>query len=217
MLSGQRLDDFLRERILDPLGMVDTGFTVADENVERFAACYRPGQACELLLVVEDRPDASSRYTQPRTYLSGAGGMVSTTTDYMRFCKMLANGGTLDGRHVIGPRTLAYMACNHLPGGHDLAHMSPASAGETSRAGVGFGLGFACVLDPTVLGVLSVPGEYYRGRGRLHGVLDHPRRGPRRGVHDPGASLLHLSDSPRVARDYLRLDHRLGEEGRNKY
>src|SRR5215467_10832474 len=68
--------------------MVDTGFTVADEDVERFAACYRPGTAGEPLLVVEDRPDASSRYTQPRTYLYGAGGMVSTASDYMRFCKM---------------------------------------------------------------------------------------------------------------------------------
>jgi CubicO group peptidase (beta-lactamase class C family) len=163
VLSGQRLDAFLRERILGPLGMVDTGFSVADEDVERFAACYRPGTADEPLLVVEDRPDASSRYTRPRTYLSGAGGMVSTASDYMRFCKMLANGGELDDRRVIGPRTLAYMTCNHLPGGCDLAQMSPASAGETSRAGVGFGLGFACVLDPTVLGGLSVPGEYYWG------------------------------------------------------
>ena len=163
VLSGQRLDDFLRERLLGPLGMVDTGFAVLDEDIERFAACYRPGTAGEPLLVVEDRPDASSRYTQPRTYLSGAGGMVSTASDYMRFCKMLANGGELDGQRVLGPRTLAFMALNHLPGGRDLAQMSPGSAGETSRAGVGFGLGFARVLDPTVLGGLSAPGEYYWG------------------------------------------------------
>ena len=117
VLSGQRLDDFLRERLLGPLGMVDTGFAVLDEDIERFAACYRPGTAGEPLLVVEDRPDASSRYTQPRTYLSGAGGMVSTASDYMRFCKMLANGGELDGQRVLGPRTLAFMALNHLPGG----------------------------------------------------------------------------------------------------
>jgi CubicO group peptidase (beta-lactamase class C family) len=74
------------------------------------------GTPGEPLLVVEDRSDASSRYTRPRTYLSGAGGMASTASDYMRFCKMLATGGELDGRRVIGPRTLAYMACNHLPG-----------------------------------------------------------------------------------------------------
>src|SRR2546425_2200347 len=109
--------------------MVDTGFAVAEDDVERFAACYRPGTVGEPRLVVEDRPDASSRYTQPRTYLSGAGGMVSTASDSMRFCTMLTNGGALDGRRIIGPRTLAYMACNHLPGGRDLAQMSPASAG----------------------------------------------------------------------------------------
>ena len=163
VLSGQRLDVFLRERLLDPLGMGDTGFAVPAEDVARFAACYRPGQAGEPRLVVEDRPDASSRYTQPRTYLSGAGGMVSTASDYMRFCTMLVNGGVLDGQRILGPRTVAFMALNHLPGGCDLAQMSPASAGETSRAGVGFGLGFARVLDPTVLGGLSIPGEYYWG------------------------------------------------------
>src|SRR5262249_46707591 len=163
VLSGQRLDAFLRQRILEPLGMVDTGFAVPDEDVTRFAACYRPGTAGEPLLVVEDRPDASSRYTQPRTYLSGARGMVSTASDYMRFCKMLANRGEPGGRRGPGPGTLAFVACIHLRGGGDRAERRPASAGETSREGVGFGLGFARVLDPTVLGGLSVPGEYYWG------------------------------------------------------
>src|SRR5262247_548298 len=101
VLSGQRLDAFLRERLLDPLGMVDTGFAVADADVERFAACYRPGKAGEPLMVVADRPDASRRSTQPRTYLSGAGGMVSTASDAMRFGQMLANGGELDRRRVL--------------------------------------------------------------------------------------------------------------------
>ena len=131
--------------------------------------------------------------------------------DYMRFCKMLANGGALDGRRVIGPRTLAYMACNHLPGGHDLAQMSPASAGETSRAGVGFGLGFACVLDPTVLGGLSVPGEYYWGGAASTAFWITP-------AEDLAVVFMTQvrpsSTYPirRELRDYLRLDHRLGEE-----
>ena len=163
VLSGQRLDDFLRQRVLEPLGMVDTGFYVPAEDVERFAANYRPGNAGEPLLVTEDRPDASSRYTKPRTYLSGAGGMVSTASDYMRFCKMLANGGELDGARILGPRTLEFMTLNHLGGGRDLSQMSNGSAGETSREGVGFGLGFARVLDAAVLGGLSMPGEYYWG------------------------------------------------------
>jgi CubicO group peptidase (beta-lactamase class C family) len=163
VLSGKRLDDFLHERVLGPLGMSDTGFHVPAEDVERFAACYRPGKDGESLLVVEDHPDESSRYTKPRTYLSGAGGLVSTASDYMRFCKMLANGGELDGLRVIGKRTLEFMTLNHLPGGRDLSQMSNGSAGETSREGVGFGLGFARVLDPAMLGGLSVPGEYYWG------------------------------------------------------
>ncbi|HEY7466295.1 MAG TPA: serine hydrolase domain-containing protein [Dehalococcoidia bacterium] len=163
VLSGRRLDDFLRERVLGPLGMVDSGFSVPADDVERFAACYRPGKDGEPLLVVEDRPDDSSRYTSPRTYLSGAGGMVSTASDYMRFCKMLASGGELDGRRVIGTRTLEFMALNHLPGGRDLSQMGSESAGETSKEGVGFGLGFARVLNPAALGGLSVEGEYYWG------------------------------------------------------
>jgi CubicO group peptidase (beta-lactamase class C family) len=164
VFTGQSLDEFLGEQILKPLGMVDTGFSVPADDVERFAACYRPGTHGEPLLVVEDRPDDSSRYTRPRTYFSGAGGMVSTASDYMRFCKMLANGGELEGQRIIGPRTLQFMAMNHLPGGRDLAQMSGSeSAGETSREGVGFGLGFASVLDPTKLGSLSIPGEYYWG------------------------------------------------------
>src|SRR5262249_33681111 len=81
--GAQRLDAFLRARTRAPLGGGDPGFAARAEEVERFAACYGPGQAGEPLLVVEDRPDASSRYTQPRTYLSGAGGMVSTAPDYM--------------------------------------------------------------------------------------------------------------------------------------
>jgi CubicO group peptidase (beta-lactamase class C family) len=80
----------------------------------------------------------------------------------MRFCKMLANGGELDGRRILGPRTLAYMATNHLPGGVDLDAMAQAGA-ETSRAGVGFGLGFAVLLDPTVSQTLGSIGEYYWG------------------------------------------------------
>jgi CubicO group peptidase (beta-lactamase class C family) len=163
VLSGQRLDDFLKERVLGPLGMVDTDFYVEGDDIERFAANYRPGEAGEPTLVTADRPDSSSIYCSPRTYLSGAGGLVSTASDYMRFCKMLANGGSLDGARIIGPRTLEFMTLNHLPGGKDLAHMGSDEAGETRRDGIGFGLGFAVLLDPATAGVIGTPGEYYWG------------------------------------------------------
>jgi CubicO group peptidase (beta-lactamase class C family) len=163
VLSGQRLDDFIRARILEPLNMVDTGFYVPEADVERFAANYRPGEPGGPRIVVSDRPDASSRYTKPRSYLSGAGGLVSTASDYTRFCKMLANRGEYAGERIIGSRTLEFMTQNHLPDGRDLAHMGSENAGESRRDGVGFGLGFAVLLDPAVAGAVGSPGEYYWG------------------------------------------------------
>jgi CubicO group peptidase (beta-lactamase class C family) len=163
VLSGERLDDCLRHRVLEPLGMVDTGFYVPPSDIERFAANYRPGEQGEPRIVTIDRPDASSMYTSPRTYLSGAGGLVSTASDYMRFCKMLVNGGELNGARIIGPRTLEFMTRNHLPGGRDLTQMGREEAGETASYGIGFGLGFAVLLNPAEAGVVGTPGEYYWG------------------------------------------------------
>ncbi len=163
VLSRQRLDDFLRARVLEPLGMDDTDFYVPEPELGRFAANYRPGEAGEPRTVLTDRPDASSRYGSPRSYLSGAGGLVSTASDYARFCKMLANRGEFEGERIIGARTLEFMTRNHLPGGRDLAQMGSESAGETRREGVGFGLGFAVLLDPSEAGLIGTPGEYYWG------------------------------------------------------
>ena len=162
VLSGQRLDDFLAERIFEPLSMDDTGFTVAAENVGRFAANYRFKEGDGARYELIDSP-AESNYVRPRTYLSAAGGLASTAADYMRFAKMLANGGELDGRRVIGPRTLGLMTQNHLPGGADLAAMNDAGPTETARDGIGFGLGFAVLLDPAKAQTLGTPGEYYWG------------------------------------------------------
>ena len=73
---------------------------------------------------------------------------------------MLAGGGELDGARILGTRTLQYMAMNHLPGGGDLTSLG-ARLGETTLHGIGFGLGFAVLLDPTVAQVLGTPGEFY--------------------------------------------------------
>jgi len=162
VLGGMPLDRFLDERIFRPLGMADTGFQVPAAKLDRFAANYRPGTADEPSYVMIDRPDASSLYARPRTYFSGAGGLVSTAADYMRFCKMLGNGGELDGARVLGTRTLQYMALNHFPGGRDLTAMG-ARLGETTLHGIGFGLGFAVLLDPTVAQVIGTPAEFYWG------------------------------------------------------
>ncbi len=163
VISGVPFDRFLQERVLAPLGMEDTAFSVADSKLDRFAALYAP--------VAKPAP-GTSRYRnvddpqlsgyRSRTYISGAGGIVSTAADYYRFCRMLLNRGELDGVRILGPRTLELMTLNHLPGGKDLASVGQL-AGETSREGIGFGLGFAMLLDPAVAQITGTPGEYYWG------------------------------------------------------
>jgi|TARA_Y100000310_G_scaffold284166_1_gene306772 CubicO group peptidase (beta-lactamase class C family) len=162
VISGQPFDQYLKERIFDPLDMPDTGFQVPADQLHRFAACYRRGREDESSYVLSD-PPADSIYLKPRTYFSGTGGLVSTAHDYMNFCKMLCNGGELEGERIVGSRTLEYMATNHLPDNCDLAAMGQPRFTETTMEGIGFGLGFAVLLDPTVAQVIGTPGEYYWG------------------------------------------------------
>ena len=160
VLTGLPFERYLEEQILGPLGMVDTSFSVAESKVDRFAANYAPRAGTPRYRLVDD--PLSSPYTRPRTYFSGSGGLVSTAADYLRFCRMLSNGGHLDGVRIIGPRTLRLMTINHLPGGKDLATMAQ-TAGETAREGVGFGLGFAVLIDQAVAQIIGTPGEFYWG------------------------------------------------------
>lgn len=158
VIGGQPLDEYLRSRIFDPLGMTDTGFSVPEASISRFAATYGYDDGGFKLT---DDPRTSA-YTRPRTFLSGVAGLVSTAGDYLRFTRMLAGGGSLDGVRIIGPRTLRFMTTNHLPGGQDLAAFAD-FGGETKRAGQGFGLGFGVLLDPVVAQTIGTPGEYFWG------------------------------------------------------
>ena len=159
-ISGQRFDEYLQEQIFDPLGMVDTGFDVPPEKIDRFAANYERGPDKRLRLM--DDP-ATSHYAEPQTFFSGGGGLVSTAHDYHRFCQMLLNGGELDGARLLGPKTIELMTMNHLPDGQDLSKRALGSFSETANDGVGFGLGFAMIVDiPRTQNVGSI-GEYYWG------------------------------------------------------
>jgi CubicO group peptidase (beta-lactamase class C family) len=160
VISGLPFDRYLEERVLGPLGMVDTSFNVPAAKVARFAALYQPHDGMPRYTLADD--PQGSPYTGQRTYFSGAGGLVSTAADYLRFCTMLANGGVLGDVRILGPRTLQLMTLNHLPGGQDLATMAQ-NAAETQREGQGFGLGFAVLLDQTVAQIIGTPGEYYWG------------------------------------------------------
>jgi CubicO group peptidase (beta-lactamase class C family) len=159
-LSGLPLDQFFIERIFEPLQMVDTGFTVRADQVDRLAACYAAIPGSPLFEV--DSP-ATSSYLTPASFLSGGGGLVSTAADYLRFALMLLNGGELDGRRVLGRKTVEYMTANHLPTGGDLASMGQRVFSETTYEGIGFGLGFSVMLDPVRAAVVGSVGEYAWG------------------------------------------------------
>ena len=159
VISGQPLDEYFREHIFEPLGMVDTAFEIAPEKEERLASCYTRDMSKQLVL--ED--DARDSAYKERSFLSGGGGLVSTIGDYYRFCAMLRNGGELNGHRILGPRTLEYMTRNHLPGGVDLSRIARGSFSETSYEGIGFGLGFARRVDSVQNANLGAEGEYHWG------------------------------------------------------
>ncbi len=131
-LSGEDLEAFLRRRILAPLGMDDTAFSVPAPELHRIAEAFAtdPVNGVPVSLIdVRQRP----------SFLSGGGGLVSTVHDYLRFARLLLAGGSLDGVRLLAPRTLAFMASDHL-GGLPLAR---SGASYLPGPGYGFGLGFS--------------------------------------------------------------------------
>ena len=156
VVSGQPLDRFFQERIFGPLGMTDTGFWV--ERGGRRRAWPRSTAPARSGRPVRN-DELGGRALRRPACLAGGGGLVSTAADYHRFTQMLLGGGELDGVRLLGTRTLAYMARNHLPGGADLESFGRRLFAETTFDGVGFGLGFAVLLDPVANKVLSTPGE----------------------------------------------------------
>jgi CubicO group peptidase (beta-lactamase class C family) len=159
-VSGLPLDRYFEERIFAPLRMRDTGFHVPADKADRLTDCFTLGPDGKR--VVYDRGEASV-WAQPPKLLSGGGGLVSTALDYHRFCRMLGNGGELDGARLLGRKTLELMTLNHLPGRSDLATMSRSMFSETQNAGIGFGLGFAVTQEPAKAMIPGSPGEHYWG------------------------------------------------------
>jgi CubicO group peptidase (beta-lactamase class C family) len=158
VVSGQSLDAYFAEHILGPLGMDETGWSVAEGDVDRLATLYMAGRDG----LVANRT-LGEHATRPPTLFAGGAGLVSTAGDYHRFTQMLLRRGELDGARLLGPRTVAYMTRNHLPGGVDLEAFGRPIFAESSYRGVGFGLGFSVVDDAPAGKVLTSPGEYAWG------------------------------------------------------
>lgn len=144
-IADQPFEQFLRQRILEPLGMADTDFLVPAAKAARFAACYAVTPEGKMRL--QDDPERSPYLRAPKM-VSGGGGLVSTIGDYLRFCRMLLAGGTLEGARILGPKTLELMTRNHLPDGKELPDLSVSLFSEAAYAGVGFGLGFSVTTQP---------------------------------------------------------------------
>ena len=140
--SGLSLEEFFRTRILEPLGMHDTGWWVPAGKSDRLAMLYVPHGGDSFAY-----EDLARHALKPPRVVDGGGGLQSTANDYNRFMTMLVRGGELDGVRILSQRTLELMTLNHLAGDADLEEMAIDSFSEAGYAGVGFGLGFSVVVD----------------------------------------------------------------------
>ncbi|HSZ07616.1 MAG TPA: serine hydrolase domain-containing protein [Steroidobacteraceae bacterium] len=150
-LSGMPFEEYLEKRIFKPLGMVDTGFYVPKEKLNRFAEFYTYDKDGKLQ-AVGVKEGLNHDFAAKPTLSSGGGGLVSTAADYMRFCQMLLNGGQLDGVRLLSPLTVELMHTNVLP--PNIPTLAP---------GAGFGLDFAVYTDPVAAGGYFGKGSYFWG------------------------------------------------------
>jgi CubicO group peptidase (beta-lactamase class C family) len=157
VVSGQSLADFFAQRIFAPLGMTDTGFSVADAERPRLTALYAhdPESATAV-----PYPGVDVVSAQRPKLLAGGHGLASTAADYHRFTQMLLRRGELDGVRLLAPRTVDLMTANHLPGNATLTEFGRPLLDLVVNEGYGFGLGLSPLVDPIAAKTLSVAGEY---------------------------------------------------------
>ena len=172
-LSGMSFGEFLRTRLFEPLGMHDTAFHVTPDKTERFTSCYQPEGGTGLKLQDDAR---ESTYAKPPLLESGGGGLVSTAHDYLRFCRMMLNGGTLDGVQILSPKTVALFSLNFLPEGKEVADLAfPGMFSEGGYAGVGFSLGCGVNVDVAKTRLPGTRGEYFWGGAAATAFWIDPR------------------------------------------
>jgi len=149
LVAGAKLGDVLRARIFEPLGMGDTDFFIPPAKLARQAKPMSPKVYANLGADPEPR-------TEPPKFESGGGGLLSTIGDYARFLAMLSGGGALDGERILGPRTIRFMASDHLGPNVDRSN-------EVLPPGHGFGLGFGVRLQPGLAPTPGNVGDYFWG------------------------------------------------------
>ena len=157
VISGKPFDRFLQDNIFDPLGMSDTSFFAPEEKLDRLATVYGAGKGG----IVPLHNSLVDRHARPHTLFSGGGGLVSTASDYMRFCQMLLNGGVFGDRRLLAPKTVEMMRSNHLA--DDLKPFAVGQSNASDTKGCGFGLGFRVVMDIAQHGIIGSNGIYSWG------------------------------------------------------
>lgn len=145
-------EEFLAERIFEPLDMHDTGFHVPKEKLDRFAANYNSDGKGTLRPI---DPPAKSPYLAPPKFASGGGGLVSTARDYLRFLEMVRRGGELDGTRILSEESVRLMTSNQLP-----KEVGWIKFGDQVRDGIGFGCGFCVRVEDTDWDPAGRAGEY---------------------------------------------------------
>jgi CubicO group peptidase (beta-lactamase class C family) len=160
-LSGQSLDEFLRTKIFEPLGMKDTGFWVDPSKVDRVTSVFTYGPDKRLIRATPP-PGQEKRYDDPSAkpvFLSGSGGLLSTTDDYFQFAQMMLNGGEANGKRFLKASTVELMRTNVL------AKSVEVDTFGSGQPGIGFGLDFAIVMDPAAANTPEGRGSFYWGGG----------------------------------------------------
>lgn len=160
--SGMPFDEFLRTRLFEPLAMRDTFFRVPEEKRDRLVTNHIWDRDAERL--VPQQTGALSIGPEGMPFPAGGEGLFSTMRDYMRFAEMLRAGGTLDGVRILSPKTIEYMASNHLVVPANGTGEAPQlRLGSLYPGGFGFGLGVGVIESPQALGVLASRGEFSWG------------------------------------------------------
>jgi CubicO group peptidase (beta-lactamase class C family) len=148
-VTGEPLADFMRARIFEPLGMIDTGFYVPADQLGRLATLYRSSRTKGL--VAMERPPLLGDNLSPPDAPSGGGGLVSTLDDYARFAQMLLNKGELGGVRIVSPEAIALMSTNHLSDA--LIQGGFGVGAQAIRPGFGYGYNCAVFTDPAKAGL----------------------------------------------------------------
>jgi CubicO group peptidase (beta-lactamase class C family) len=151
-IAGQTLGQFLDARLFKPLGMKDTHFVIPPDKAKRYAKALPNNPDT-------GKPQTMPDNTRPMLFECGGGCAASTVADYLRFAQMLMNKGRLGDARILGRKTVEYMTSDHLDG----SMQNNMTITDPSRAGYGFGLGFAVRRVPGVSGVASTVGEYSWG------------------------------------------------------